>query len=209
MTRFVVVGSLNFDIISRVKGLPRRHEKVTALEMSLCPGGSAANTAYWLARDGADVCIVGAVGDDSFGQDCIQSLQQVGVDTSAVVIVPQARTGLATVWVTARDKRMITVQGPPTDHALGSFDTSNLGTSDIIHVAARPSQALLDLCNRAVDTGARISLEFNGRTMDELRPMITTGFMNADELKRAVGVEWKTLTPRVAHSSSSQRLVVS
>lgn len=211
VTRCVVVGSLNFDIVLQTERLPRRHEKLRASGVLLSAGGAAANTAYWLAMDGLEVTMVGAVGDDHFGSECIKSLLRVGVDISSVDVVAEVRTGLATVWTTPRDKRMITVPGPAIDDALERFDSSFLRSGDIVHVACRPSPALRAFCHEAVNRGARLSVEFNGREMDDIRSIVSTGFMNADELARTLGVDWRSLTPDIAEQflpASDSELVV-
>ncbi|MDQ6948965.1 MAG: carbohydrate kinase family protein [Actinomycetota bacterium] len=197
VTRVVVVGSMNFDMVARVERLPRRHEKIRAAEFSFCPGGAAANTAYWLARNGLMVMMVGAVGADHQGSECLNALKSAGVDTNSVVVTGGARTGVAMVWSTARDKRMITAPGPPIDVALENFDSSILRPGDIVHVASRPSSALRQFCYMAADAGAKVSVEFNGRSMEDIRPIVSIAFMNADELRRVLGIDWQSLTPDI------------
>lgn len=58
-------------------------------------GGSAANTAFGLARLGAPVGLISRVGPDDFGRFLLQTLQEAGVDTSMVKTDPRHPTALA------------------------------------------------------------------------------------------------------------------
>jgi sugar/nucleoside kinase (ribokinase family) len=44
------------------------------------PGGSAASTAAWLGHIGSRVVFVGCVGEDPFGQTCVDALSGKGVE---------------------------------------------------------------------------------------------------------------------------------
>ncbi|HEV2592545.1 MAG TPA: PfkB family carbohydrate kinase, partial [Gaiellaceae bacterium] len=59
-----VVGSINLDLVARVRTLPRPGETLTATAFERFPGGKGANQAVAAARLGARVTMVGAVGDD-------------------------------------------------------------------------------------------------------------------------------------------------
>src|SRR5690349_4844547 len=61
--RIVVVGSLNVDLIARVPALPVAGETIFASEVVRRLGGKGANQALAAARLGAEVELIGAVGD--------------------------------------------------------------------------------------------------------------------------------------------------
>ena len=58
----------------------------------LCPGGVGRNIAENLARLGADVRMVSAVGDDPFGEIILKSCIDAGMDISHIEILPDARS---------------------------------------------------------------------------------------------------------------------
>lgn len=58
----------------------------------LCPGGVGRNIAENLARLGADVRMVSAVGDDPFGDIILKSCIDAGMDISHIEILPDARS---------------------------------------------------------------------------------------------------------------------
>jgi ribokinase len=95
----VVVGSINLDTVLRVPRWPRTGETVEASGRTSHPGGKGANQAVAAARLGAEVSLVGAVGDDAEGRLLLQGLTADGVVTAQVRVVSEARTGAASIWV--------------------------------------------------------------------------------------------------------------
>ena len=67
-----------------VDRLPTRDGKVNGVVKQKAPGGMAGNVAAALARLGSRVRVLGRVGDDADGAFAVESLEQVGVDTSFV-----------------------------------------------------------------------------------------------------------------------------
>ena len=92
-----VFGSLNFDILIGMDRLPVPGETRTAESMSFAGGGKGANQAVQAARLGAQVRMVGAVGNDALGQQLLNDLRAYGVDTAHVRVVNEAPTGVGVV----------------------------------------------------------------------------------------------------------------
>src|SRR5690606_9040335 len=80
-------------------------------EFKRAPGGKGANQAMTAARLGADVTMVGRVGDDLFGQDQIQSLASAGINTEYIVVDPDAPTGVGSITLSGNNNRIIIVPG--------------------------------------------------------------------------------------------------
>jgi sugar/nucleoside kinase (ribokinase family) len=196
VTPFLVLGSINFDTVCKVGRLPRRHEKVRSESVRDSLGGSAANTASWLARLGAQVSVFGTVGSDSYGVKCNEWLTEAGVDASPVFVDGHASTGRAICMSTSQDKRIITSGGPPVSSALAAFRIRLASApKGIVHIAAPETDILVDACAAAVASGWLLSVELNGRRMDRIRELATIAFLNHDELKRAFNLGWKDLNP--------------
>ncbi|UQZ82200.1 Ribokinase [Paenibacillus konkukensis] len=106
MTKLVVVGSVNMDIVTQVTKLPVPGETVKGLNTAYYPGGKGANQAVAAAMAGAEVAFVGAVGDDAYGPRLLVSLQEKGVRTGAV-LHKQVRTGIAYINVDAAGENHI------------------------------------------------------------------------------------------------------
>src|SRR5260370_41197911 len=89
--RIVVVGSLVFDFVARAARLPRKGETVLGEMFGMFPGGKGANQAVQAGRLGAEVFMVGRVGDDFLADRLLASLQQNGVETAFGKRDPSAR----------------------------------------------------------------------------------------------------------------------
>ncbi|MDV9174075.1 PfkB family carbohydrate kinase, partial [Streptomyces sp. W16] len=63
----LVVGSANADLVIDVERRPAAGETVLGSDLAVHPGGKGANQAVAAAHAGADVTIIGAVGDDAYG----------------------------------------------------------------------------------------------------------------------------------------------
>lgn len=106
--RIVVVGSINADLMIRVARHPRPGETLPGRGGLLAPGGKGANQAVAAALLGAQVTLVGAIGNDNNAQIALRLLRAAGVDLSAVDQVTAA-TGLAVVAVDDRGENSIIV----------------------------------------------------------------------------------------------------
>ena len=80
----VVFGSINMDLVVEVPHLPRPGETVLGPGYRTLPGGKGANQAVAAARAGAEVTLVGRVGQDSFGDLALTELAASGVDLKEV-----------------------------------------------------------------------------------------------------------------------------
>jgi ribokinase len=97
--RIVVLGSLNMDLVARVPHVPEAGETLTGHSMATVPGGKGANQAVSCARQGAQVQMVGCVGDDGYGAALRQALQRDSIDTTALRTVAAEATGVALILV--------------------------------------------------------------------------------------------------------------
>ena len=114
--QIVVVGSINLDLVARCERLPRVGETVTGATFSRVPGGKGANQAVGCARLGAEVTLIGAVGDDSFAAEALAGLQADGV---ALALQPaESPTGVALIYVEAGGDNAIVV-APGANWTLG------------------------------------------------------------------------------------------
>jgi ribokinase len=111
--RIVVVGSLNVDLVARVERLPRPGQTVVGRDFVQVPGGKGANQAVAAALLGAEVTMIGRVGDDAFGRQLIESLASRGVDARLVEVTPGTSSGLALIGVEDSGQNAITIIGGP------------------------------------------------------------------------------------------------
>ncbi len=76
----VVVGDVMVDVLASMSG-PLAHGSDTPSRVTTAGGGSAANVACWLARQGVPTSYVGTVGDDPLGRESVVALHGCGVTT--------------------------------------------------------------------------------------------------------------------------------
>lgn len=93
-----VLGSISADLTAYGSPLPRPGETVIADGFSMVLGGKGANQAIAARRAGAEVFMVGAVGDDLFRDLTLGALQAEGVDVAGVEVRAGA-TGIAHIRV--------------------------------------------------------------------------------------------------------------
>lgn len=116
--RVTVLGSLNMDISVTVPRLPGPGATVLGSAARFTPGGKGANQAVAAARLGAEVRMVGCVGDDDFGRRMLAALRDETVDVSTVRHVTGAPTGLAMIAVDEAGENLIIV-APGANHEAG------------------------------------------------------------------------------------------
>ncbi|HKF59719.1 MAG TPA: PfkB family carbohydrate kinase [Dongiaceae bacterium] len=104
----LVFGSLNIDLVVRVKSLPAPGETVLGPSYDVVAGGKGANQALAAARAGAAVAMVGAVGKDAFGEIALAELAVAGVDLAGVAR-KGPRTGAAFITVDRKGENEIVV----------------------------------------------------------------------------------------------------
>lgn len=95
MVRIAVVGSLMMDLVVRAPRLPALGESLIAHSFQTFIGGKGGNQATAAARLGADVAMIGRVGEDDFGRAIVANLRQEGIDTTNVFADAAAGTGVA------------------------------------------------------------------------------------------------------------------
>jgi ribokinase len=109
--KITVVGSYNTDLIIRVSRLPRPGETVFGGSFSKSPGGKGANQAVAAARAGAEVCFIGCVGQDPFGDEALQQLRQNYINIDYVKRDDRVHTGAAYIIVNDAGENCIVVAG--------------------------------------------------------------------------------------------------
>jgi len=105
----LVVGSINMDMVVRVKDMPAPGETVLGGGFRTSFGGKGANQAVAVARLGGKCRIIAAVGDDELGPAMRANLQNEGVDCSAVATKQGEPSGVAMILVDANGENSIVV----------------------------------------------------------------------------------------------------
>ncbi|MCG7344131.1 ribokinase [Sporosarcina sp. ACRSL] len=106
-----VIGSMNMDLVVDTKRVPENGETILGKDFYTFPGGKGANQAVAAARLGGNVHMIACVGNDSFGTELIQNLNEERVDTANVSRSSDKSTGIANIILSENDNRIIVVPG--------------------------------------------------------------------------------------------------
>ncbi len=107
--RVAVIGSVNLDLVARVRAFPKPGETVTDAVLVRHPGGKGGNQALAARRLGADVHLVACVGDDASADEALALAVREGVNLEHVQRLPGASTGTAMIAVEASGENQIVV----------------------------------------------------------------------------------------------------
>lgn len=159
--RVVVLGSLNVDLVTSVERHPRPGETVLGEGLRRLAGGKGANQAVAAAEAGAQVVMVGAVGDDDGGHAYLGRLRARGVDVTHVAVRPGVPTGTAIVVVDeSAENAIVVIPGANAtldDAALSALDTLEPGDVLLVQLET-PLSTVAAGCRRAAGRGARVVL---------------------------------------------------
>lgn len=113
--KILVVGSFVMDLIVSTPRFPKQGETVLGCGYRTASGGKGANQAVQAARLGAQVTMMGKVGQDGFGREMLDSVQASGVDVSRVCVTADAPSAVGNVQLEVTDEgtsnRIIVVSG--------------------------------------------------------------------------------------------------
>ena len=135
--RIAVIGSLNTDLITRTPRIPAAGETLISSSYSTGCGGKGANQAVACARlsrsKGSDpsiarctVSMIGAVGNDMFGQDLINGLRNDGINVDRIIVKDGEQSGVAVIIVDEETGENRILMSPNANFAFESPDFENL-----------------------------------------------------------------------------------
>ncbi len=163
----VVVGELNVDLLLSGDVRPRfgQVEKLVD-DASLMLGSSSAIFACGAARLGLRVGFIGVVGDDVLGHFVLRCLEERDIDTSAVLVDPQLKTGLTLILARGHDRAMLTYLGSIAALHYDMIDKRLLEHARHLHLGSYFLQAALrpdiaKLFTHARSRGLSISIDTN------------------------------------------------
>ncbi len=109
MSKICVVGSLSYDLVMQVPRRPQKGETIIGTAFNTFVGGKGNNQALAAARSGAEVSMIGRVGQDSFGDQVAAMLVKTGVDIRHLYRDSEVSTGIADILVDADGDNSITI----------------------------------------------------------------------------------------------------
>lgn len=110
MKKVIVLGSLNMDLSIQSEDIPKNGETINGSDFFMNPGGKGGNQAVAAAKLGAETHMIANVGNDVFGKEIIEKLQEYGVATDSV-LTSDDPTGVAVILRCHNDNRIILGNG--------------------------------------------------------------------------------------------------
>jgi len=109
MKSLCVIGSLNMDLVTAMKEFPKPGETIFGESFKTFPGGKGANQAVALGKLGADVLMVGKVGDDIYGAKYLEVLRNNNIKQDGVLVEQGISSGVAIIQVNNEGENNIVV----------------------------------------------------------------------------------------------------
>ncbi|MGD1806216.1 ribokinase [Dapis sp. BLCC M126] len=159
----IIFGSINIDLIATTPRLPTPGETINGNNFLTAGGGKGANQAVAAARLGIPTKIVGRVGNDSFGQQLLTSLQTANVETTGVIVDENVHTGVAVIAVDASGENSIIVV-PGANHNINNIDVERLRNilSDVTVLLLQleiPVEVAMSAAKVAQEMGVKVILD--------------------------------------------------
>ena len=161
----IALGELNVDLLlNRICGFPEIGKEIFAKEMTLTLGSSTAIFAANAASLGARVSFLGMVGKDDFGAFVKTSLKERGVDTSNLIEVSAAATGLTAILNYDEDRANVTYPGAMSIMGAKDIDPEAIARARHCHISSVFLQETLhkelyQIVKLVKDNGATLSMD--------------------------------------------------
>ncbi|RAS74974.1 ribokinase [Priestia endophytica] len=111
MSEIVVIGSSSVDLVVTSAIRPGAGETVLGESFKTVPGGKGANQAVAAARLGANVTMIGCVGDDHYGEEILANFKENYVNITNVKPVTGVGSGTAHIVLAEGDNSIVVVKG--------------------------------------------------------------------------------------------------
>ncbi len=133
--KILVVGSSNTDMVIKTNNFPAPGETILGGRFLMNAGGKGANQAVAAARLGGMVTFVGKIGNDIFGKQAVQQLEDEGINVDYVAVDAENPSGVAMITVDRKGENSIVV-APGSNGTLSPADfdkaTAELNESEYV-----------------------------------------------------------------------------
>lgn len=134
MSKIIVIGSSNTDMVIKAKRLPSPGETILGGTFLMNPGGKGANQAVSAARLGGIVTFVTKTGNDLFGSEAVNLFNKENINTKYIITDPDNPSGVALINVDDNGENSIVVASG-SNGTLSAYDIGDevflTGPSDI------------------------------------------------------------------------------
>jgi len=140
------IGNAVADVLARpVDHLAPPGTSQPLEDVALCPGGNSINTGIALARLGVAVRVIGAIGQDLFGQFIRDRVRAEGIDDSGLVTLPNGKTSTSIVLVQGSgERRFLHLRGVNAFYSGQGLDWKQVEGARIFHYASAFAIPIMD-----------------------------------------------------------------
>lgn len=182
--RVVSLGVHIVDVLGRpVSHIPPGQGRLLLDEIRITAAGTAAGTSVDLAKLGADVVAMGAIGDDLLADFLTSALDSCGIDTRLLARKQGVQTSATILPIRANGERpALHAPGATSSLAEADIDLAAIETADVLHVGGPDvlgrfgGEPLLRVLEFARSKGVTTTMDvLSGRdssAWDRLRPLL-------------------------------------
>ena len=186
--KILVIGSSTTEMIFQAPVIPGKGETVMGTSFSMSPGGRGVNQAIAAARAGGEVVFLCRTGNDLFGEQVIDVLQQNNISTKNVIRDQKLASGISSVIVDSTGNSGI---------AITQGANVNLSDKDLLHAQLdiSPGDILLLQLDIPVETirfAADLARSSRARVILNPAPALPV----SDELLKSISI----LTPNASQA---------
>lgn len=198
----LVVGSINMDVCMLVHDFPCPGETILAEDVRMNPGGKGANQAVAAGKSGAEVVMIGCVGDDMAGSQLIGSIRSAGVFSNYIFVEKNCKTSTAYITVSQTGENSIVVHSS----ANMRLSPSHLEACEGVFEQAEYCIMQMEIADETICAAKELCKKHNVKIV--LNPSPLTGFtpalisgvdylvMNEDESSMILGIPFKDAAER-------------
>jgi sugar/nucleoside kinase (ribokinase family) len=146
MAKIVSLGIHIADVLGRpVTSIPEGQNLAILAEIRITVAGTAAGTSVDLAKLGAQVWAVGAVGNDELGNFVIDTMKRYGIETRGIVRKSNVQTSATMLPIRPNGERpALHVPGANAELTLEDINLDLIKDADFLHIGGTPLLKKLD-----------------------------------------------------------------
>jgi len=186
MSRIIVLGSINMDVVVTAPRHPQLGETIFGDAVHFIPGGKGCNQSVAAKRLGGTVTLIGRLGKDDFGTTMHNFLRDEGIDLSHLKILEKTSTGMALITVSHdSENTIVVVSGSNTRITPEDVSAIDLHPDDVVVSQFEiPQPVILALFARARAVGATTILNPAPATafIPDLLALVSVLVLNETEL---------------------------
>ncbi|MDN4618385.1 ribokinase [Paenibacillus sp. PsM32] len=207
--KICVIGSCSMDLVVTSEKRPGAGETVLGESFKTVPGGKGANQAVAAARLGAEVTMIGRVGDDHLGTTILQNFKDNDVNVDYVEPVTDMESGTAHIILAEGDNSIIVVKAA-NDHVTPAYVAQAIDVikaSDIVMIQQEiPEETVTYVSQICAD--ANVPLLLNPAPARHVNETVINNLSYITPNEHEAGIVFEGLTLEEALRQHPNRLFV-